>query len=356
MTLRRDMPQRRVALSILVMLAAVPAAQAEILGVALPYAQTPLTARLIEAGAKAALPQGWSLAPIEAGCEPDTAAAEVAALQAAAPDAIIGLPCVETLAPALSALGPRGVPLVTINSRAAAPARPALASGWPLARLGPREHGDVAATSLVLARFREGRRLALLDDGGALNRDFADRLSAILQDAGAPAVMVGEFSPEPARVKPIIDKLAAQSIDIVFLVADRYSSVLFSTEAAAALPSVAVIGSELLATPDPDAPLTPGILMIARQTAASPQAKAAIAAALRAAGTEAAEAAAFAAEPAAIDGHVAAQVALALLAGKDTRAFETAAGRLTLADDGFLEPAPYGLFRYNGSEFESVSQ
>ena len=296
-------------------------------------------------GATAALKGNWVAKPVDAGCTQAMGDTIGNILIAEKPDAVIGLPCIESLVPALNVLGPIGVPVMTIASRAAAPSKLAAKNKWPLYRFGPREGSESEAIATLIIDAWRDKPFAILDDGTIFARDTAEQIRNVAEASGLKPLIVDGFQPQLENQKKLIDRLNAAGATHVFIASDRANIAQIATEASGL--NLTIAGPETLRASDLDYLLPPGVLMSARDVEVEPAALAKINAARK---TPYAVAEGYAA-----DAYIAAEIAMALKADGNLTAFKTAAGDKTVADGGFIEPVDYALFRYDGETFQKVA-
>ena len=319
-------------------------AKAETLVVAAPFSEFPALAAQMLDGATAGLGSGWAVKTVDAGCTEEKAKGVEDLILAEKPDAVVGLPCIESLAVALSALGPIGVPIITIASRADAPSKLAAKNKWRLYRTGPRENEEAEKIAALIVDDWKNVPFALLDDGTIFARDTAETIRNAAEEAGLKPVLVDGFQPQLESQQKLIDRLKASGATHVFIAGDRANIAQIANEATGS--GLVFAGPETLRAADLDFALPQGVLMAARDMPLNSEASAKIAAA---------RAAEFAgAEGYAADAYVAAEIAMALKANGDQRSLQTAAGALTIAPDGFIEPVNFALFAYDGAAFQKV--
>ena len=320
------------------------AANAETLVVAAPFDEFPELAAQMLDGAKAALGQTWDLKQVEAGCTETKAAGVAERILAEKPAAVIGLPCIESLVPALSALGPLGVPIISIGSRAGAPTKLALKNQWPFFRTGPRDLEDGEAIAKLIVAAWRNYPFAILDDGTVFAADIAAAIRGAAEVAGIKPVLSEGFQSQLESQKKLIDRLVAAGATHVFIASDRANIAQIATEAAGK--NLTIAGPETLRASDLDYPLPAGVLMASRNSELSINAMAKI---------NAIRQPLFSiAEGYAADSFIATEIAMKLEQSPALRAFETAAGAITIASDGFVQPVQYALFRFDGTTFERV--
>jgi branched-chain amino acid transport system substrate-binding protein len=317
-------------------------AQAETLVVAVPQTEFPALASQMVDGAKAALNSTWNIKIIDAGCNAENSAVNL--ILAEKPDAVIGLPCIESLSPVLQALGPLGVPIITIASRADAPSKLAAKNKWLLYRIGPREHQEGEAVAQLIVEAWRDKPFAILDDGTIFARDTAESIRNAAETLGIKPVLVDGFQPQLENQKKLIDRLLASGATHVFIASDRGNIAQIANEAAGKL---TIAGPETLRANDLDFPLPSGVLMAARENSLNDDAMQKIKASRDTAFAEA--------EGYTLDAFVGAEIAMDLKASQTSRTFQTAAGQMTIANDGFVEPVSFALFRFDGATFQKVS-
>ena len=322
-----------------------PLARAETLVVAAPFTEFPALAAQMLDGATAALTGYWIIKPVEAGCIEASAATIGELILAEKPDVVIGLPCIESLVPALKTLGPIGLPVITIASRADAPSKLALKNKWPLYRFGPRERKDSEAIAELIVSAWRDKPFAILDDGTIFARDTAEAIRNASETNSMKPLLVEGFQPQLESQKKLIGGLVSAGVTHVFIASDRANIAQIATEAAGL--NLTVAGPETLRASDLDFPLPAGVLMAARDVSVHPNIIVKI---------NSARKVPFAlAEGYTLDAYVAAEVAIALKAIPSMRGFKTAFGEVTIAEDGFIEPVNYALFRFNGTTFEKAA-
>lgn len=322
------------------------AANAEVLVLAAPFSEYPALASQMLDGAKAATPANWDVKQVDAGCSLESAADIAGRITAEKPDAIVGLPCIESLTPVLGALGPLGVPIITIASRAEAPSKLAVKNQWQLLRIGPRENEEAAETAKLLVTLWQGNKVAILDDGTIFARDTAEALRNTFETAGTKPALVEGFQPQLENQKKLIDKIVSVGATHIFIAGDRANVAQISTEAAGL--SLTFAGPESLRANDLDYTLPAGILMVAQDKELNDATAAKI---MNTRQTPFALAEGYSS-----DAFIAAEIAIALKANSTLRTFNTAMGQLVAADDGFVGPVKYALFRFDGTAFVKVSQ
>jgi branched-chain amino acid transport system substrate-binding protein len=316
--------------------------------VAAPFADYPLTSAQMLAGAKAALANGWQIKPVEAGCDDNAGISALAAIEAARPTVIIGLPCIASLATVLQKFGPKGVPIITINSRAVGVAVDANKQGWPLLRIGPREHGDVEAAIGLIASDRAKAKIAVLDDGSTYGRDYADRLRTGLTEKSLSPVYVADFSAEQSSITAVINRLRSSATTHVLIIAEIFTAATLANAIRSELPNVTIAGPDTLLERDAELALPIGTKVIAR--------------AFDVPDTVVTKINASFADPfnapieTAFDAFVAVEIASQMIANPTNRSFTTSLGELTGASDGFFDPAPYGWLTFDGANFVPVTQ
>jgi branched-chain amino acid transport system substrate-binding protein len=321
-------------------------ANAETLVAAIPQSDFPALAVQMLDGAKAALDETWTIKIVDAGCTDKDAANIAGLIIAESPDAVIGLPCIETLSPALAALGPLGIPIVTIASRADGPSKLAAKNNWPLYRTGPRERAESEAIASLIVEAWRDQPFAILDDGTIFARDTAEAIRNAAETSGQKPVLVVGFQPQLESQSKLIERLTASGATHIFIAGDRGNIAQIANEAVAL--NLTIAGPDTLLASEPDFPLPAGVLMAARDVDLTDAAHAKI---------DAARATPFAlAEGYAADAYVAAEIAMALKVDRLQREFVTAEGPLKIAADGFVEPVRFALFRFDGTAFQRVKQ
>jgi branched-chain amino acid transport system substrate-binding protein len=283
---------------------------------------------------------------IDAGCTTETATPTAAKITGAQPDAIIGLPCIESLLPVLDVFGPQTIPIVTVGSRAAGPSLRAAKNGWPLWRIGPRETAEADAVVAQLLPLWRAQPFAILNDGSINARDLAGALERAAVDAGSPPLFTDEFRPQRESQTRLIERFRNSGAKHAFIAGDRREIGQIAQEALAGNLTVELAGGEALQAVDAEFALSFGTLLVARDVPLSAEAAAKVAAIRSDPFAEV--------ETYAADTFVAVQVAAALLADRSTTKIETAFGTLSVSPDGFLDPAPYALYRYDGQDFRKV--
>ena len=306
-------------------------ANAETLVLAVPQTEFPALAAQMLDGAKAALKDNWVIKPVDAGCTAEAAANIGNLILAERPDAVIGLPCIESLTLALNVLGPIGVPIVTIASRSEALSKLAMNNQWRLDRMGSREHEEgEAIAELLVAAWRE-LPFAILDDGTIFARDTAEAIRNEAETNSVKPVLVDGFQPQLENQKKLLDRIVSSGATHVFIAGDRANIAQIATEAAGL--KLIFAGPETLRAADLDIPLPVGVLMAARDSPLD-----------------------IAAEGYTTDALVAAEIAMALKADASLRSFNTSFGTLSAAPDGFMGPVNYALFTYDGSNFQKAER
>ena len=319
-------------------------AKAETLVVAAPFNEFPALAAQMLDGATAAFQGGWLVKTVDAGCTEEKAKGVDDLILAEKPDAVLGLPCIESLNLALNALGPIGVPIITIASRADAPSKLAAKNKWRLYRTGPRENEEAEKIAALIVNAWKDIPFALLDDGTIFARDTAETIRNAAEEAGLKPVLVDGFQPQLESQQKLIEQLKASGATHIFIAGDRANIAQIANEGAGS--GLVFAGPETLRAADLDFALPQGVLMAARDIPLSNEASAKI---------TAARAPEFAgAEGYAADAYMAAEIAMALKANGDQRSFQTAAGALTIAPDGFIEPVNFALYSYDGAAFQKV--
>ena len=317
-------------------------ARAETLVVAAPFNEFPALAAQMLDGATAALQGNWVAKPVDAGCTEANASAIADLILAEKPTAVIGLPCIESLTLALPSLGPAGVPVITIASRAKAPSTLALKNRWPLYRVGPREREEGEAIAKLIVEAWRDEPFAIIDDGTIFARDTAEAIRNAAETTGLKPVLVDGFQPQLESQKKLINRLISAGATHVFIASDRANIAQIATEAAGL--NLKIAGPETLRANDLDYPLPAGVLMAGRAVALKPDAVSKI---------NAARKTPFAfAEGYTADAYLAAETAMMIYANPILRVLS---GDLRIADDGFIEPVNYALFRFDGVAFQDIA-
>jgi branched-chain amino acid transport system substrate-binding protein len=319
--------------------------KADNLVVAAPFQDFPTLAAQMLDGATAALAGNWVVVPVEAGCSDESAKNTANLIIAEKPDAVIGLPCIESLKSALNALGPIGIPIITIASHADAPSKIAMANGWRLNRVGPRERDESMQIAKLIVDAWRNLPFAIIDDGTIFARDVAEAIRNEAEIAGVKPVLVDGFEPQLENQKKLIERLVASGATHVFIASDRANIAQIANEASAV--KLTIAGPETLLAADLDFPLAAGVLMAARDVSLSDKAKVKI--------TSQRKNPFEFAEGYSADAYVAAEIAMALKIDPKMRSMATAFGPISIADDGFIEPVSFALFRYDGSAFQKVA-
>ncbi|MGL4406501.1 MAG: ABC transporter substrate-binding protein [Notoacmeibacter sp.] len=320
-------------------------AKAETLVVAAPFTEFPILAAQMVDGAQSALSGNWVVKPIDAGCKDENVGVTIELIMAEKPDAIIGLPCIETLVPALKAFGPIGIPIVTIASQAIAPSNLAIENKWLLFRTGPREKAETQAISKLIVAQWANFRFAILDDGTIFSRDIAEAMRNEAETQGFKPVLVDGFQPQLENQRKLIEQIASSGATHVFLATDRANMAQIAKEAASL--NLTFAGPETLKANDLDFPLPAGVLMAARDLTLTKEAEAKIVAGRQTPFTTA--------EGYSADAFVAAELVMALKLDSSVKSFNSASGRLAIAADGFVDPVHFALYRFNGFEFQKVT-
>ncbi len=321
------------------------AAKAEILVVAAPFEEYPTLALQIREGAAAALPDNWVIKQVDAGCTDQAVQGVSDLIIAEKPDAVIGLPCIESLNLALASLGPIDVPIITIGSRAGAPSKLAAQNSWQLYRTGPREHEEGAAIAKLIVEAWRGLPFAIIDDGTIFARDTAEAIRNEAETSGTKPVLVDGFQPQLESQQKLIARLVAAGATHVFIASDRANIAQIATEAANR--GIIFAGPETLLAADLDFPLPAGVLLAARDLNLNVAASEKIEAIIK---TPFALAEGYAA-----DAFLAAEIATRLKTYTAGSSISTALGVVSIEPDGFIKPVNFALFRYNGFEFQKVT-
>jgi branched-chain amino acid transport system substrate-binding protein len=314
--------------------------------VAAPFAEFPvLAAQMLDGATAAAKRVGWTVMPVEAACNEQDGPAAIVAIEAANPNAIIGLPCAESLGPVLERFGPsKNVPIVTVGSRSAGPSALATKKGWTrFFRVGPRENAEAEAIVAIMPELWADAPFAILHDGAVHARDLAGALRAAVQAKGQDVLMLDEFTPRQDNQRDLIRRLITVGATRAFIAADSEEVKLIATEAAASGLQLAIAGGEALGATGAALPPKGTIAVLRDQSIAD--GSAAVNRASPYAGMEGYV----------LDAHAAAEIAIANSANPAQRQFNTILGQLTAAPDGFLEPAPYGLHLFDGADFVKVT-
>jgi branched-chain amino acid transport system substrate-binding protein len=314
------------------------AAKAETLVVAAPFSEFPAIAAQMRDGAKAAIGASvagnWVIKEVDAGCTEKTAQGVSGLILAEKPDAVIGLPCIESLNPALAELGPLGIAVITIASRVQAPSLLAMKNQWRLYRTGPRENQATAATARLIVEAWRTVPFAILDDGTVFARDLAKAIGEKAESAQVKPVLIASFEPQLESQKKLIDQVSSAGATHVFIAGDRANIAQIANEAAGLRLTIA--GPESLLAVDADIPLPPGVRMVARDMVTDHQVEL----------QEGYQ------QGYGFDAYSAAEIAMALKTEPVSRSFKTAGGLVTIAPDGFVEPVNFAMFRYDGAMFQ----
>ena len=319
-------------------------ARAETLVVAAPFTEFPALASQILDGAKAAVTGSWTVKAVDAGCTAEAASGSADLILAERPDAVIGLPCIESLSQVLNTLGPIGIPIFTIGSRADAPSKLANKNSWHLYRTGPREREEITELARLIVEAWRAFPFAILNDGTIFARDTAEAIRNEAENAGLKPVLFEGFQPQLESQTQLIDKITASGATHVFIASDRANTAQIATQAENR--GLTFAGSETLRASDLDFPLPAGVLMVTRDINLAPVATEKIKA-IRQSQFEFAEG--YAA-----DAFVAAEMAMALKNDASARSFNTAMGQVKFGQDGFIEPVNFAFFRYDGFAFQKV--
>jgi branched-chain amino acid transport system substrate-binding protein len=321
-------------------------ANAGTLVVAAPFEEFPELAAQMLDGTKAAANAGWDIKQVNAGCTEAKALGVAELILAEKPDTVIGLPCIESLVPALATLGPLNVPIITIGSRAEAPTTLALKNNWPLYRTGPREHEEGQEIAKLIVESWSSFPFAILDDGTVFARDTAAAIRSEAEFAELKPVLIDGFQPQLESQKKLIDRIVASGATHVFIASDRANIAQIATEAAGR--GITFAGPETLLANDLDFPLPQNVLMVARNVVIDDEAMAKIAAVRQKP---------FAlAEGYATDAYIATRIAMALPDDRSARTFDAGIGFMDFAEDNFIEPIFYEWFRYDGTAFQKVDE
>ncbi len=316
------------------------AAKAETLVVAAPFSEFPAIATQMRDGAKAAIGASaagnWVIKEVDAGCSEKTAQGVSGLILAEKPDAVIGLPCIESLNPALATLGPVGVAVVTVAARAQAPSLLAMKNQWRLYRTGPRENQAAEATARLIVETWRTVPFAILDDGTVFARDLAKAIGEKAASAQVKPVLIASFEPQLESQKKLIDQVSSAGATHVFIAGDRANIAQIANEAAGL--GLIFAGPESLLAVDTDIPLPPDVLMVARDMVMNHQV----------------ELQEDYHQGYGFDAFMAAEIAMALKIDPVLRSFKTAAGLVTIAPDGFVEPVNFAIFRYDGTAFQKI--
>jgi branched-chain amino acid transport system substrate-binding protein len=320
-------------------------ARAETLVVAAPFTEFPELASQMMDGATAALAENWVAKPVDAGCTDASGSTIGSLILAEKPDAVIGLPCIESLLPVLKVLGPIGVPVITIGSRADAPSKLAVENKWAFYRIGPREHEEGEAIAKLIIEVWRDKPFAILDDGTIFARDTAEAIRNAAEITGIKPVLVDGFEPQIESQRKLINRLLASGATHVFIASDRANVAQIATEATGS--NLTIAGPETLRASDLDYPLPSGVLMAARDVALKPDTLSKI--------NDERKTPFAVAEGYTADAYVATEIALALKANPALRTFNTASGDVAAGADGFIDPVNYALFRFDGTVFLKVA-
>jgi branched-chain amino acid transport system substrate-binding protein len=327
----------------LTIVAHAPARADSVIAIAVPLGAYPALAAQIVDGVKAHLAtrQGMTATVFDMPCEADAAAEAADALAESAPAAVIGLPCIESLEAVAARFGGRPVPLVTVGGRA-----PYANDGVTLARTGPREVAEPEATARLLLGAWAGLPFGILDDGSVEARIAAETLRAAAEDSGNAPRFMREFRPQQATQAALVAAIRDDGALRVFIAGDVEDIAMITREASAQGVLLEVAAGSRLELGDASS-WPQGTLMVARDTIVPDTVLTAI---------TAARSEPFAvAEGLAPDAWLAAEIAAILITDPDAAQFQTSAGLLARADDGFLDPVPFALFRHDGTGFQKVS-
>ncbi len=153
------------------------------------------------------------------GCE--TAGAELAAadLRAAGVSLATGFLCNEAAFAAARVLRSTGIPILVAGARSERLLKDRAREKWNVWRLAPADRDAALVASETLAQRWRGRPWAVVDDGTAFGRTFADEFRALMEEAGQPPQFADNFRPAQSTQAGLVRRLRSSGVTAVFIAA-----------------------------------------------------------------------------------------------------------------------------------------
>lgn len=264
-----------------------------------------------------------------------------------------GFLCTEAIEAALPRLKDAGIPVIAVGVRTDSLTDGRDKTGWPVFRLAPRGDGERNAAAALLTRLWASELFAIVDDGTIYGRELAGSFRAATEQAGLKPVFMDTFRPQLDNQVALVGRLRKAGATHVFVGGDGEDIAVMGRDAAKLGADIVFAGGETLRVADRTVPPVQGTLMIAppewTSVASDDVLKAFEERKLVTDGYTlpayaAVEIAAGAASMAASSG----KPLVEMLTGHD---FETAIGKIRFDGKGDLAENPFGLFRFDGSNY-----
>ena len=269
---------------------------------------------------------------------------------------VVGFLCTEAIEAALPILSAEGIPVIAVGVRTDSLTDRKTRTGWKVVRLGPRADAERQAAAQILTRLWQDKLFAIVDDGTIYGRELSESFRLAAEQAGLKPVFVDTFRPQLDNQIGLVGRLRKAGATHVFAGGDRDDIAVIARDAAELGADITVAGGETLRAPPGETPLAAGTLMIAPptwSTVEDPQ----VARAFAERGIDP--------EGYVLPAYAAVQVASAAVEAADEaetpvadqlpgHEFQTVIGRVRFDEKGDLTENPYGIFRFDGSQFVPV--
>lgn len=264
---------------------------------------------------------------------------------------VTGFMCTEAIAAALPILAKADIPVLTTGVRTDR-LRPRNSEIPPVFRMIARSGDEERAIAAILVDEWRDKFFAIVDDGTIHARELAESFRLAAENAGLKPAYVDTFRPQMDNQIGLIGRLKKAGVTNVFAAGDRSDIAIMARDAKMLGVDLVITGGEALMAPDQQVPLPPGVLAVAPQYLVSQQQANIMDQTLETSGFWKIQysAAQIAAEAMRIAKAKGTSTRDALL----SKTFDTKIGPVRFASDGTNMEASYGLYRYDGENFQLV--
>jgi branched-chain amino acid transport system substrate-binding protein len=296
------------------------------------------------------------LAIADDGCDADLAQLAADEIAAVDPAIITGFLCNDVARLFAERFKDEAIPILVAGARSAQLPKDAAREGWNLWKISPEDGDSAEYAAEILSQRWAGLPFALVDDGTVLGRTQVDTFREAMAEKGLEPQFTDNFRPGQSTQARLVRRLANAGTRNVFVGGSAEDIAMIARNASELNIPLVTVGGETLSilpylTEEDQAPA--GLLAILYNEGPMPGASM-----LRQvlAEREIVE------EDNMLEGFAAMQVAMAVAAATpaDTTAnlrsgtFDTATGVVTFKPDRTNAISPYGLFRWDGQQFERV--
>lgn len=296
------------------------------------------------------------LAIADDGCDAELARLAADEIAASNPALITGFLCNDVARLFAEQFKNTGIPIVVAGARSAQLPKDAEREGWNLWKISPEDGDSAEYAAEMLSQRWSGLPFALVDDGTVLGRTQVDTFREAMAEKGLEPQFTDNFRPGQSTQARLVRRLAKAGTRNVFVGGSAEDIAMIARNAKELNIQLVVVGGETLSilpylSEEDQAPA--GLLAILYNEGPMPGASI-----LRRVLTERE----IVEEDNMLEGFAAMQVAIAAAAATpaETTAnlrsgtFDTATGIVTFNPDHTNAISPYGLFRWDGQQFERV--